>query len=266
MDNRPIGVFDSGFGGLTAVKALREQMPEENIIYFGDSGRAPYGERPVEQLRKMAQQDIALLLSMDVKAILAACGTVSSTASELLMNCPVPVVGVLQPAVLELADQADAGPLGILATPASIRSGAFHRLIAGRCPERKLLDVACPDFVTLIESGHYEPGDPLVQEAVARYLQPVKEAEASAVLLGCTHFGLIAEAIRDYLGDVELVSAAECAARLMKRNLEHARRCGGQGLECYYTSGDAEAFRQMAAVFLGREEAPPVCRLPRMEV
>lgn len=266
MDNRPIGVFDSGFGGLTAVRALRELLPEENIIYFGDSGRAPYGQRPVSQLRQMARQDLELLLSMDVKAILAACGTVSSNAADLLSACPVPVVGVLAPALAAMAKLPGTEPLAVLATPASIESGAFQRGIGERCPGRELLAIACPDFVRLIEAGHYQAEDLLVQEAVAGYLAPVKEAGVRAVLLGCTHFGLIGEAIRAYLGDVQLVSASHCAAEQIKQDLTARRSLGCGGRERYYTSGEAEAFRRAAAVFLGGERDLAVSALPVMEV
>ena len=266
MDNRPIGVFDSGFGGLTAVKALRELLPEENIVYFGDSGRAPYGQRPVSQLRQMARQDLELLLSMDVKAVLAACGTVSSNAADLLAACPVPVVGVLRPAVREMCRLPGQEALAVLATPASIASAAFQRGIEEGCPGRELLAIACPDFVTLIESGHHRTEDPLVKEAVARYLAPVKEAGVRRLLLGCTHFGLIGEAIRAYLGEAELVSASHCAAQETRQELT-ARQClGCGGQERYFTSGEADAFRRAAAVFLGGERELSVSALPVMEV
>ena len=125
MDNRPVGIFDSGFGGLTSLKALREMMPDENIIYFGDNGRAPYGGRGAEQLKAMARQDIAFVSGLGVKAMIVACGTLSSAAADVLEECSLPLSGVLNASVNVLRQLGGSSPLGIIATEASIKSGAF---------------------------------------------------------------------------------------------------------------------------------------------
>lgn len=267
MDNRPIGVFDSGFGGLTAVRALRRALPEEDIVFFADTGRMPYGPRPVPQLRRMAQQDLELVGSYGVKLILAACGTVSSNAPDVLRGYPVPCIGVLDATVRALADDEAQGPIGLIATEATVRSGAFARALREACPRRECLSVACPDFVPLIESGHHEAADPAVREAVARYLRPLREAGVETLLLGCTHYGLIAGAIRDYMGEeIRLVEASACAAEAVRAYLtEHDLLGGGGSLRCL-TSGDPGVFAAHAPFFLGAEQPPQVEQCPVMEV
>ena len=267
MDNRPIGFFDSGLGGLTALRAFRQLMPEENIIYFGDTGRMPYGPRPAAQLRRMAMQDLDLLRGCGVKAILAACGTVSSTAGDLLDAYPLPVTGVLRPGVKALAEFAGDAPLGVLATQASINSGAFRRELERCGAEQDAIYMACPDFVPLIESGHYSPDDAAVREAVSKYLRPMRDAGVRAILLGCTHYGLIEQAIQDYMGkETRLVSASESAARDLRDTLSAIGISGGSGKERYLTSGATEDFGRMAAIFLGWQPASLAEYVPPMEV
>lgn len=266
MDNRAIGVFDSGYGGLTAVRALRELLPDENIIYFGDSARAPYGPRPVEQLRLMARQDLQLLQKRDVKAILAACGTVSSNAADILDSFPVKAMGVLKAGIEAMSKAEGDGTLAVIATEASIRSGAFQRELEKLCPGREIIALPCPEFVPLIEAGHYLPTDPWVIDAVERSLKPLKERKPDALLLGCTHFGLIGEAISQYLQGVELVSAAGCAAMQMRDYIVENNLCGQGGTLSCLTSGDALEFDRSAPVFLGQKENVQAVQLPVMEV
>ena len=196
MDNRPIGIFDSGLGGLTAVMALRRLMPEENIVYFADSARVPYGEKSREELLVMARQDLDLLASFSAKAIIAACGTVSSNAPHILEGYPLPVCGVLNPGIEAMARVPGRAPLGIIATAASIKAGAFRRALTEKAPGRQIIDLPCPDFVPLIESGHTSPQDPALRRAVEEALAPVKAAGAGALLLGCAHDGWGSAAIR----------------------------------------------------------------------
>lgn len=266
MDNRPIGVFDSGFGGLTAVRALCRLLPEEDIVFFADNGRAPYGCRQREQLRRMARQDIELLLSHNVKAIIAACGTVSSNAAEVLRSAPVPVIGMIEAPVEAIRARGGSGCVGIIATEATVRAGAFAAAVKAACPGREVVSVACPDFVPLIESGHVHPGDPDVAEAAERYLAPLREKRVETLLLGCTHYGLIAPAIRACLGGgVELVEASSCAAGSMEALLTKNDLRGGRGrLQCL-TSGDVALFTALAPLLLGEDAAMEVSALPPME-
>ncbi len=252
MDNRPIGVFDSGLGGLTAVRELRRMLPDENIVYFGDTGRMPYGGRPREQMRVIARQNIAFAESFGVKTILAACGTISSNAQDILAQNSTRAVGVLTPGV-ELLAAAGRKRLGVIATKTSIESGAFQAEIGRLAPDAQLTALACPEFVPMIESGHYLPSDPQVTEVVARSLAPLRGV--GALLLGCTHYGLIAGAINAYLGeDVILVGAADASAQCLARYLrEHDMLAASGGSESYYTSGSTADFEALAPVMLGYE-------------
>lgn len=265
MDNRPIGVFDSGLGGLTALRELRRLMPEENIVYFGDTGRLPYGEKSREQLRCMARQDLELLCGQDVKAILVACGTLSSNTPDLLDACAVPCSGVLRPSIEAMARIPGTGPLGIVATAATIRSGAFERALRQACPGREIIPVPCPELVPLIESGHVEADDPLLLDAARRYTAPLRQA--SAVLLGCTHYGIVEAALRRFLPeDTALVSAAACGAGAIRHILESRELLGGKGEERYLVSGDPAVFEEGASRLLGRSIAGRVFRTPVMRI
>ena len=144
MDNRAIGIFDSGLGGLTAAAALRELMPGENIIYFADSARVPYRAKSRDELLIIARQDLELLSSFSVKFIIAACGTVSSNASLVLESFSVPTIGVLKPGIRDMSLIPGDSPLGIIATQASIRAGAFRRELERLCPGREIIDLPCP--------------------------------------------------------------------------------------------------------------------------
>lgn len=265
MDQRPIGVFDSGLGGLTALTELRRLMPEENIVYFGDTGRLPYGEKTVPQLRCMARQDLHLIASHGVKAILVACGTLSSNTPDLLDGFSVPSFGVLRPSVETMARTPGDGPLGILATAATIRSGAFERSLRDACPGREIIPVPCPELVPLIETGHTAPSDPLLLAAAERYTAPLRGA--SAVLLGCTHYGIVEEALRVFLDPAtELVSASACGAAAVRRYLEEQELRGGEGEERYLVSGDPERFAELASLLLGRTIADRVRQVPVMRI
>ena len=267
MDNRPVGIFDSGLGGLTAVKALRKLLPGENIIYFADSARVPYGTKSLKELKVMTRQNLDFLASFDVKIILAACGTVSSNTADILESYPIKSIGVVKSAVKAMGNIPGSRPLGIIATPASIRGAAFERELRKLYPEREIICGPCPDFVTLIENGHSSTGDSLLNEAVRKYMKPFKDADAAAVLLGCTHFGIISEALRAYLGDsTELVSASVSAAERLADILREKDALGSGGeLRCF-TSGIPEEFSSLAADFLGEEPESFPRHVPPMEV
>lgn len=265
MDNRPIGVFDSGLGGLTALAELRRLMPEENIVYFGDTGRLPYGEKTLSQLRVMAQQDLELMAGHGVKAILVACGTLSSNTPELLERFPIPTTGVLAPSIQAMAEAPGEGPLGILATAATIRSGAFERALRAACPEREIIPVPCSKLVPLIEFGHTDPEDPLLQEAAEEYTEKLQDA--AAVLLGCTHYGIVEAALRRFLPEkAALISASACGAAAVYNLLTERGLRGGSGEERYLVSGEPESFAESAARLLGRSIRDKVMGLKPMRI
>ena len=274
MDKRPIAVFDSGLGGLTAVSVLRELMPEENILYFGDTARCPYGKKSRDKIRSMTRDIIDYLTGFDPKALFAACGTISVNAGDVITSFGLPSVNVFDPAIEEISRVSGEHPLAVIATEASIRTGSFQNGIRGACPDREVIAIPCQNFVTLCETGHIAPDDGLLQTAVADYLAPVKAAQADAMILGCTHFGIIAEAITDYLGaHTKLISASGSAAFAMQRLLvERGLTAGGgsdasgndissppvaagadtmKGSARFFTSGDPEEFEALAGRILG---------------
>lgn len=265
MDSRPVGIFDSGLGGLTAVRTLRRLLPDENFIYFGDTARMPYGARPTGMLRRMAQQDLDFVASKDAKCILAACGTVSSTAPDVLAAYRVRTFDVLSSTVREAAKHPERS-VGVIATAACIASGAFQKELAEKCPGAEVTAVACPAFVPLIESGHYNPDDAALCAAVAEYLAPLRDNGVEALILGCTHYGLIEEAIRRFMGEgPHVIEAASCAAHELADWLRGEGLCGGTGQEKFYTSGSAEEFARFSAVFLGRAPHGTVEHVAEME-
>ena len=164
MDQRPIGVFDSGSGGLTAVREIRSILPSENIIYFGDTSRVPYGGRSAEILLKYARQDVRFLRSHDIKAILVACGTVSTTAlPQLRQESDIPILGVVEPACRRAAAVTRNRRVGLIATAASVRSGAYQRSLRQLDPDIAVTAKACPLFVPLVENGRFRRGDVVIE-------------------------------------------------------------------------------------------------------
>ena len=246
MDNRPIGVFDSGLGGLTAVKALRQILPEEKLIYFGDTARVPYGGRSKETLLKYARQDVRFLRSFDLKAIVIACGTVSTTSLDTLQaENDLPIVGVVEPTCRRALLVTQNKKVGIIATLASIRSGAYEAIIGKPCPL----------FVPLVENGRISRGDVVIETVAREYLEPLKATGVDTLILGCTHYPLLTDIIRDIMGpEVTLVSAGEESAfelkRLLKADRLRAEETREGGVD-FYVSDRPEDFEHIASVFLG---------------
>ena len=255
MDRRPIGVFDSGLGGLTAVRELQKRLPQEDIVYFGDTGRVPYGNRSAATLREYAAQDCRFLLKRDVKYIIAACGTVSSTAGEVLSALPVPATGVVAPTAAAAARATKNGRIGVIATAATIGSGAFEREL-GRQGELAVFTKACPLFVPLVEAGWIDPSDEVTRLIARRYLLPLKAQGIDTLILGCTHFPLLAPLIDEVMeGSAMLIDAGRetvgaCAQELQARELLTDRTSPGQSR--FYVSDRPEGFVQVADMFLGR--------------
>lgn len=257
MDNRPIGVFDSGLGGLTAVKELLRIMPHENIIYFGDTGRVPYGSRSRETIRKYAAQDAAFLKSNKVKMIVAACGTVSSVAGDLGDGLGVPYTGVLQPTARAAAAATENGRVGVIGTTATIRSGSYRRALAEIDPGITAFERDCPLFVPLVENGFIGDDEEVTRLVAERYLSPLREAGVDTLILGCTHYPIIQRIISRVMGDgVTLIdSGRETALACSGMLKEHDLLCGRDSAgECsFFVSDRVEGFAQIAEIFLGRD-------------
>lgn len=255
MSRKPIGVFDSGLGGLTAVKQLLQLLPGEDIVYFGDTGRVPYGTRSRETIRKYAAQDMNFLLSQNVKLIIAACGTVSSVALDLGEALPVPFTGVVKTASQAAARATRSGRIGVIGTPATIRSGAYEKEIHKIDPRLAVFSQACPLFVPLVEDGLIAPDEPITRLAAERYLTPLKEKKVDTLLLGCTHYPLLVPILSQVMGEeVALIDSGREGALWARRLLEQQGmlNAGGQpGRSRFYVSDRVEGFLAVANMFLG---------------
>lgn len=256
-DNRPIGAFDSGLGGLSVVKELVKLLPNENIVYFGDTGRVPYGTKSIETVNRYAKDDEAFLLSKNVKMVIAACGTVSSVAVSTGKLLPVPFVEVVTPAALEAAKKTVSKKIGVLGTNATVNSGSFRNAINAVLPSASITSVACPLFVSLVESGWIDRNDEVTVLTAKRYLKPLIDAGVDTVILGCTHFPVISEIISDIMGkDVTLINTGKCAAMRVKELLENEGLLSdgkNTGRTEYYVSDRSENFSDIASVLLGHD-------------
>ena len=249
MDNRAIGVFDSGLGGLTAVRRLHALMPQENIIYFGDTGRVPYGTRGRDTSIKYARQDVAFLRRFDLKAIIIACNTVSAVALELLeQENDIPIIGTVEPACRRALTMTQNGKVGVIGTAATVRSGAYERYLHQADGSLQLYAEACPLFVPLVENGRVNRGDVVIETVVAEYLSPLKTAGVDTLILGCTHYPLLWDVIGDYMGaGVTLIDSGAEAANLASTRFDPGSAAGETR---YFVSDDPGAFDQLAELFL----------------
>lgn len=248
-----IGVFDSGLGGLTAVRKLEEIMPDENIVYFGDTGRVPYGTRSRSTLLKYARQDLSFLETNDISAVLVACGTVSSTAiNELKSWAKVPVIGVVEPSARAAVRATINKKIGVIGTGVTIASKSFDKAIAEMDPEIEVISTACPLFVPLVENGFIGKDEEITRLVAERYLSKIKASGADTLILGCTHFPIIADIIASVMPGVTLInSGAEAASELysLMKNQGLLKNDGGE-LSCY-VSDDISGFERVAEMFLG---------------
>lgn len=256
MDNRSIGVFDSGLGGLTVVRELKRLLPSEDIVYFGDTGRVPYGTRSKETIEKYARQDCRLLLRQDVKMIIAACGTVSSVAPSVLEELPVPAIGVVAPAAEAALAATRSGRIGVIGTPATIRTDSYRRYIEEKSRETAVFTEACPMFVPLVENGWITPEDPVALPMAARYLEPLRRQSIDTLILGCTHYPLLTPVIRQTLGEeIALIDAGRETARCSAAQLERLGLLNDAGHigNCRFLVSDRpDDFIRVADMFLGQ--------------
>lgn len=266
MDERAIGVFDSGAGGLTAVRQLRRLLPGEKIVYFGDTGRVPYGTRSPSAIFQYAKQDIAFLLSKNVKFLLAACGTVSSILpADYTAALPVPFAGVVDAASAAAAAATQNGRIGVIGTSATIRSGSYEQRLHNADGDFQVFARACPMFVPLVENGYVAPDDPVTAAIARQYLEPLREKGVDTLILGCTHYPLIAPAIAKVMGpEVTLIDAGREGALLARRRLAELELLapeGHAGGAEYYVSDEPAGFEPFIRLFVGGDEEGPVTRV-----
>lgn len=255
MNTRAIGIFDSGVGGLTALRTLRHRLPGEALIYFGDTARMPYGPLSRETVVQYARQDAAFLSTFDVKALIIACGTITVSALDTLTSeLDIPVIGVVAPSCQAAAAATKNRRIGLVATEASVRSGAYEAALRRIDAELSVFSQACPRLAPLVEAGHTALGDPLAEEAVREYAAPLLAEGIDTLILGCTHYPLLREVFACVCGPgVTLVdagaAAAEQAAQLLEKDrLLSERQKGDTRL---FVSGETAAFEAVASAFLG---------------
>ncbi len=269
MDNRPIGVFDSGLGGLSVVRRLREQLPGESIIYFGDTARVPYGTKSRETVVRFALEDARFLLRFDPKLIVVACNTASAVALPTLRAAlDVPVVGVVEAGARAAVERAGDGPVGVIGTEATIRSGSYVAAIHRLDPRLEVVARACPLLVPLVEEGR-ACDDAIVRLAVEEYLAPLRDAGVRALVLACTHYPLLTPAFRAALGDAtHIVDCGEQTARDVARICRQSNALSGAAapasMRCF-VSDRPQRFAELGARFLG-EPLVDVQRVPLEEI
>ncbi len=260
MDNRPIGVFDSGVGGLTAVRELKKLMPNESIVYFGDTGRIPYGTRSKDTILKYSRQAVRFVASHGIKALIAACGTISTVLDEKILaeeGVNLPFTGVVMPATRTACALSAGGRVGIIATQAAIRSGAYGRAVRSISPSTKVFGNACPLLVPLVENGMTSPSDKITRLAVEMYLEPLKREEIDTLIMGCTHYPLLYDVINDVLDyKATLIDPAAAAVKEMRGTLMRADMLADENnpaTAAYYVTDDTAQVEAVAKTFLQEE-------------
>lgn len=254
-DSRPIGVFDSGVGGLTVLKALCEALPDERMVYLGDTARVPYGTKSAEVVTRYSQKNAEFLLARQIKLLVVACNTASAVAlPHLCAHLPVPVVGVIEPGAQAAVAATRSGRVGVIGTPGTIASGAYQRALLARREDLSVHSLACPLFVPLAEEGWTSGEVPrLVAE---RYLAALSRERIDTLVLGCTHYPLLREAIAEVLGpSVALVDSAEATAKVVARRLTEAglRATRPAAREHdYFVTDVPDRFHEVSERFLGR--------------
>jgi glutamate racemase len=252
---RAIGVFDSGIGGLTCVAELRKLLPYEDIVYFGDTARIPYGTRSKETVLRYAAQDIEFIKRQSVKIVIAACGTVSAVSHKGIAGEDTPFIEVVTPTAQAAVAATRNKRVGVIGTAATIRSAAYAKAMRGMVSDIKVFGNACPLFVPLVENGYTDRGNKVTEIIVSEYLSPIKVEGVDTLILGCTHYPIISDIIADFMGpDVRIISSGKeaanaAAARLTQDNLLTGKET--EGKLSFFVSDGAEQFISNAHAYLG---------------
>lgn len=253
--NNPIGIFDSGLGGLTVAHEIFQLLPSEDVVYFGDVGRSPYGPRSKEIIIQFAQQDTNFLVEQQVKIVVVACNTASSLALDLLQQQnSIEILGVIEPGAVSAVQATRNGKIGVVGTTGTVHSNAYAKAIEALDPKIKVFSMACPLFVPLVEEGYFDKDATFM--IAEDYLSPLRTSGVDTLILGCTHYPLLKPVIRRVLGDkVSLIDSASETARvvyqhLLKTEALNPKRSAGE--RKYYVSDQPEQFAQIARHFLGQ--------------
>ena len=251
MNNLPLGIFDSGIGGLTAVKAIHDIMPNESVIYFADTKNMPYGSKDKNTILRYAKQNIKFLSSFNVKSILAACGTVSSYLKLIDRN----VFGVIDPACQEASKLTSNKKIGILATETAIKSNAYKNSLNSISSDIDCYQQACPLLASMIEKGHIDSKDKDLKSILKLYVTPLINKNIDTLILGCTHYPIISDAIKEmFLKDIKIVNPSEEAAKQIQKFLEENNlKSSKPKPDRYYVSSDKKGFIKNAKLFLNTD-------------
>ena len=254
MENRktaPVGVFDSGVGGLTVAREISRQLPNENIVYFGDTARVPYGSKSQNTIIRFSEQIIRFLKTKDVKAIVIACNTASALALDAVRDeFDLPIMGVVIPGARAAVEATKNRKVGVVGTDATVQSGMYTKVIHGMAPDITVIEKACPLFVPLVEEGFKE--HPVTGEIIEYYLESMRSTDIDAMILGCTHYPLLRSRIREYMGDkIQIVNPAYETAMDLKRLLKEQGMANDGATPqhsrfSFYVSDAAEKFRRFA--------------------
>ena len=254
MENRktaPVGVFDSGVGGLTVAREISRQLPNENIVYFGDTARVPYGSKSQNTIIRFSEQIIRFLKTKDVKAIVIACNTASALALDAVRDeFDLPIMGVVIPGARAAVEATKNRIVGVVGTDATVQSGMYTKVIHGMAPDITVIEKACPLFVPLVEEGFKE--HPVTGEIIEYYLESMRSTDIDAMILGCTHYPLLRSRIREYMGDkIQIVNPAYETAMDLKRLLKEQGMANDGATPqhsrySFYVSDAAEKFRRFA--------------------
>lgn len=219
MDSRPIGIFDSGVGGITVLKEIKKKLPKENIIYLGDTKNFPYGNKTKEEIIQFAIENVNILIKYDVKLIVVACGTATSQAIDTLKEkFSIPIIGIIEPTTRYIK-QKDYKKVGVIATEGTIKNGAWEKKLKAEVPEIEVINKACPMLATIAEEGKAksEEGRTVIKE----YMKIFKEKKIDKIILGCTHFPVYEDVIKEELGyEVELINTGDTVSKELKEFLE----------------------------------------------
>lgn len=250
---RPVGVFDSGIGGLTVFKALRALMPQENMIYFGDTAHVPYGSKSRASIARFSVNIARFLMEQDIKALVVACNTSSALAFEdIQKSVPVPVLGVIEPSVQRACASPKARRIGVIGTEATIKSQAYVLAIKTLTPKAKVFQVPCPLLAPLVEEGWWH--HPVTEEVARIYLKTLQRAKVDALILGCTHYPVIKKILARVMGPrARLIDSGEETARALRNcllNLGLDKKTG-KGWSHFYVSDDPRRFLALSRRFLG---------------
>ena len=247
MNNKAIGIFDSGVGGLTVLSEIRKTLPNESIVYLGDTKNFPYGNRSKEEIIQFAIQNVEILIKKQVKIIIIACGTATSQALEIVKEMfDIPIIGIIEPTVQYIKEQ-NYNDVGVIATEGTIRSRAWEQKLKEKMPQINVTNKACPMLATIAEEGKAQ--SPEGRKVIKEYMIPFKEKQINKIILGCTHYPIYEQIIRDELGyEVELINTGNTVSKYLKKYLEENKLENNQKIktEKIYLTKPEKEFKKIA--------------------